>query len=68
MSGLEQMVGQIATVSSLLDDRLAMVSAHSESWRARSSIPLQKGQKVKIKAIDGLTLKVGSMENEQQAI
>ena len=65
VSGLEQMVGQIATVSSLLDDSLAMVSVHSESWRARSSTPLHKGQKVKIKTIDGLTLEVEPLESGQ---
>ena len=62
------MVGQIATVRTLLDSSLAMVSVHSESWRACSSMPLYKGQKVKIKAIDGLTLEVEPLESEQQAI
>ena len=68
VSGLEQMVGQIATVSSLLDDGLAMVSVHSESWRARSSTPLHRGQKVTIKTIDGLTLEVEPLEREQKVL
>ncbi len=68
VSGLEQMLGQTATVNTLLDDSLAMVSVHSENWRARSSMPLHRGQKVKIKAIDGLTLDVEPLDTEQQAI
>lgn len=66
VSGIEQMLGQMATVSTLLDDSLVMVSVHSESWRARSAIPLHRGQKVKIKAIDGLTLEVEPLEHKQQ--
>lgn len=68
VSGLELMLGQTATVNTLLDDSLAMVSVHSENWRARSSMPLHRGQKVKINAIDGLTLEVEPLESEQQAI
>jgi membrane-bound serine protease (ClpP class) len=68
VSGLEQMIGQIATVSRLLDGGLAMVSVHSESWRARSDKPLHIGQNVKIKAIDGLTLDVGPLESEQSVL
>ena len=64
VSGLEQMIGQIAIVSTLIDSSLAMVSVHSESWRARSSMPLYKGQKVKISAINGLTLEVEPLESE----
>ena len=67
VSGLEQMVGQVATVSSLLDERLAMVAVHSENWRARSATALYVGQKVRIKAIDGLTLDVGPLDDKQQA-
>jgi len=65
VSGAEQMVGQIATISTLLDDRLAMASVHSESWRARSVTALHIGQKVKIKAIDGLTLDVEPIDSQQ---
>lgn len=67
VSGIEQMLGQIATVSTLLDNSLVMVSVHSESWRARSAMPLHKGQKVKITAINGLTLDVDPLAPEQQA-
>ncbi|PCJ37712.1 MAG: serine protease [Cellvibrionales bacterium] len=65
VSGAEQMIGQIATINTLLDDHLAMASVHSESWRARSATALHIGQQVKIKAIDGLTLDVEAFDSEE---
>ena len=68
VSGAEQMIGQIATINTLLDDRLAMVYVHSESWRVRSTTALHIGQQVKIKAIDGLTLDVEPFDSEQRVL
>jgi membrane-bound serine protease (ClpP class) len=31
---------------------------HSESWTAQSERPVRKGQRVRVVAIDGLTLKI----------
>ncbi|MGI9321169.1 MAG: NfeD family protein, partial [Thiogranum sp.] len=57
VSGLEELVGAGATV--LADfDRQGRVSIHSETWRALSSVPLRKGQQVRVSGIEGLTLRV----------
>lgn len=64
VSGLEQMIGEVGTVNTLLDKHLAMVSVHSENWRAHSAMPLHSGQKVKISAIHGLTLNVEPIDEE----
>ncbi|HBZ31143.1 MAG TPA: hypothetical protein DEO56_11235, partial [Nitrosomonas nitrosa] len=34
------------------------VKVHGELWRAKTSMPLRRGQKVKITSIDDLTLTV----------
>ena len=34
------------------------VRVHAESWNARTQTPLRRGQRVKVTAIDGLTLVV----------
>jgi membrane-bound serine protease (ClpP class) len=57
VSGMEQLVGADAIV--LADfDREGRVSIHSETWTALSSVPVRKGQQVKVSGIQGLTLLV----------
>ncbi len=65
VSGLEELVGGVATV---LDDfdREGRVSIHSETWRARSDVPLHKGQQVRVSGIEGLTLRVEPLEPSTQ--
>lgn len=55
VSGLEELVGGIATV---VDDfeKQGRVTIHSETWRAITHAPLHKGQQVRVTGIDGLTL------------
>jgi len=65
VSGLEELVGGVATVLADFDHQ-GRVSIHSESWRALSRVPLHKGQQVKVSGIDGLTLQVEPLESSTQ--
>ncbi|MBQ0721051.1 MAG: nodulation protein NfeD [Gammaproteobacteria bacterium] len=66
VSGVEQMIGERATVIELLDDGMAMVAIHSERWRARSAQPLHKGEQVRVKAVEGLKLDVEPLSITEQ--
>lgn len=57
VSGSEEMIGAPATV---LEDfeREGAVRAHGERWRARSPVPLKKGQRVRVTGMEGLCLEV----------
>jgi membrane-bound serine protease (ClpP class) len=57
VSGMEELIGGNAIALEDFDGKGA-VSIHSERWNAVSSIPLHKGQRVKVKAIKGLILQV----------
>jgi membrane-bound serine protease (ClpP class) len=57
VSGMEELIGGNAIALEDFDGQGA-VSIHSERWNAVSSIPLHKGQRVKVKAIKGLILQV----------
>ena len=65
VSGLEELVGAEAVVLSDFD-RQGRVSIHSETWQALSSVPLRKGQQVKVAGIDGLTLRVEPLDTSVQ--
>jgi membrane-bound serine protease (ClpP class) len=57
VSGAEEMVGAEGTV--LHDfERRGEVFVHSETWTAESSMPLHKGQQVRVTAMHGLILEV----------
>jgi len=64
VSGLEQLLGGDGIVIDDFDER-GRVSIHSEQWNALSDTPLHKGERVKITAIDGLTLKVEPLEKSE---
>jgi membrane-bound serine protease (ClpP class) len=55
VSGREQMVGAIGEA---LDDFEAegWMRVHGEMWRARTHAPVRRGQRLRVRAIDGLTL------------
>lgn len=57
VSGQEEMLGAMAVVLSDFEGD-GRVRVHSETWNARSSVPLTKGQKVRIKSMEGLILDV----------
>lgn len=58
VSGAEELIGMTATVTEPLDAHRAYVRVHGELWRAQADTPLQKGQLLRVTAIDGLTLAV----------
>jgi len=64
VSGVEELIGQVATVIQRLDADYVNVHVHGELWRAKTHIPLLKGQQVKITSVDGLTLFVDAMPAE----
>ena len=65
VSGSEQLVGAEAIVLADFDHQ-GRVSVHSETWQALSSVPLRKGQQVKVSSIDGLTLQVEPLNTSAQ--
>jgi len=57
VSGREEMIGaQGEVIEDLAQDGWALI--HSENWKVRSTVPLKRGQKVRVTAIDGLVLEV----------
>jgi len=54
VSGAEEMIGALGEA---IDER-GMVRVHSELWQTTSSIPLHRGQKVRVIGRDGLILRV----------
>jgi membrane-bound serine protease (ClpP class) len=61
VSGLEELIGGQATVMNDFEQE-GMVSIHSESWQASSSVPLHKGQQVRVTGMSGLTLRVEPLD------
>jgi membrane-bound serine protease (ClpP class) len=57
VSGAEEMVGSTGEVLEDLE-REGWARVHSERWRVRSAAPLKAGQRVRVRAIDGLVLDV----------
>ncbi len=64
VSGREQMIGSLGEAVAAFDD-VGHIRVHGEIWEARTSGPVQPGQRVKVKDMQGLTLLVEplSMEN-----
>ncbi len=62
--GEKAMVGQTATVVKA-EDNDAEVEYEGETWRAISSEPLQIGQTVIIKSVEGLVLRIGAIEGKR---
>jgi len=63
VSGQEQLLGLTGTV---MQDFAAegRIQIHGESWRARSSRPLHRGEQVHVTRVDGLTLYVEPKEED----
>jgi len=55
VSGQEQLLGAAAEVIRDFDGD-GVVHLHGENWSAHTNVPLLKGQKVRVKKIDGLVL------------
>jgi len=57
VSGREEMVGAAGEViEDFAQEGWALI--HSENWKVRSTVPLKRGQKVRVTAINGLVLEV----------
>lgn len=61
-TGVEGLQDQIGTVIGLTDGRIQM-QVRGEIWVAESQEVLRPGDKVIVDAVDGLTLRVKSIEN-----
>ena len=61
VSGLEYLIGQVAEVTQDFAGQ-GRVRVEGESWLAESTVPLTAGQKVRIKDVEHLVLKVESID------
>jgi membrane-bound serine protease (ClpP class) len=61
VSGLEYLIGQVAEVTHDFTGQ-GRVRVEGESWLAESTVPLTAGQKVRIKDVQHLVLKVESID------
>jgi membrane-bound serine protease (ClpP class) len=57
VSGAEELLATEATVLQDFDDA-GWIRIHGESWQAKTEVPLQRGQQVRVTRVDGLTLHV----------
>jgi len=57
-TGAEGMIGERGQVIEAITDDVGSVRAHGEIWRARADVQLERGERVRVRAIDGLTLEV----------
>lgn len=57
VSGREELVNEIGEVIDDFDKE-GWIRVHGELWQAQTNVPLQRGQKVRVVAINGLTLLV----------
>lgn len=64
VSGREQMIGASAEALASFSTS-GQVMAHGERWLARASEPVVRGQRLRIKNIDGLTLEVEPDREEE---
>jgi membrane-bound serine protease (ClpP class) len=57
VTGREQMIG--ATAEALEDfEREGWARVHGENWRVRSASPVRRGERLRVKDIEGLVLTV----------
>jgi membrane-bound serine protease (ClpP class) len=67
VSGIEYMVGGVGEAMDAFDTE-GRVRMHGEIWNARTSEPVSGGQRVRIRAVDGLVLEVtplGTLKEER---
>jgi len=57
VSGVEELVGSVGEVIDDFDSN-GRIRVHSESWAAQTAVPVRRGQKVRIIAVDGLQVKI----------
>jgi membrane-bound serine protease (ClpP class) len=65
VSGSEQLLG--ATGIAMDDfDNTGMVFVHSESWQAKTALPVHKDQHIRVISLDGLTLNVEPVPDNEE--
>jgi membrane-bound serine protease (ClpP class) len=64
VSGIEEMVGSVGEAVADFSDT-GHILVHGELWKARTSRPVHKGQKLRVSAVDGLKLSVIPLDNEE---
>jgi membrane-bound serine protease (ClpP class) len=57
VSGKEELIGDVGEVIDDFDNE-GWIRVHGELWRAKSNVPLHRGQKVRVTAMKGLMLQV----------
>lgn len=67
VSGAEEMLGVVGTVTSV-DALGAYAHIHGESWRVQGAGQLSPGDRVRVTALDGLTLTVESITPDNESI
>lgn len=63
VSGAEEMIGAIGEALEDFQVR-GRIRVHSESWIAQSDRPVRRGQRMRVVAIDGLTLTVEEVDDD----
>ena len=64
VTGHEEMVGSIGEATDAFDES-GHVRVHGELWRAQSSAPIAKGERVRVRALEGLTLLIEPLPKEK---
>ena len=65
VSGVEELVGAEGEALDDFDGK-GWIRVHSETWKALSTTPIKRGQKVKVTAVKGLELSVEAADEEQK--
>ncbi len=64
VSGREEMIGSVGEATAAFED-VGQIRIHGELWEAHSKGPVNRGQRVKVYAMQGLTLLVEPLANEE---
>ncbi|MDQ2070766.1 NfeD family protein [Natronospira bacteriovora] len=67
VSGHEEMIGLVATAREDFEES-GQVWVRSELWRARSTKPVRKGDKLRVTDLNGLVLEVQPLDEEQETV
>ncbi len=66
VSGREELIGAIGTAQKAFR-KTGPVRIHGERWQARTTAPVRKGQPVRVRELDGLTLVVSPIESKEES-
>lgn len=65
VSGVQELLGSLATAVADFDRR-GRVHVRGEVWQAESSVPVSRGQPLRVRAVDGLLLHVAPLDPAPQ--